>query len=231
MWALTKFLSGCAVAIAIAWAFGSVTSTHAQESSVEEKLHVHRFDANHTSPYDAFAHLNRISKAPSEIETPADYAGNIVFSRLSNIEGRIQLKVVPGFDRAAYLGYKTFLRAWPEYEGLAVGNCVVCHTPPEFSDSASHVVDLSGEAKPTPTLRNLEKSPEELRAILLEKVRMAEKARAGEGDIDEAYKLIELNEEAIEQLVAFLQSLTDVPDEEFRDIAVNATILDTSDLL
>lgn len=208
-----------------------MAGSNAQDASVEEELHIHRLKSGETSPYDAFLYANRVGSGPNEGQSAVDFAGMVIFSRLSNIEGRVQLKIVDGFQRPAYLGYKTFLRAWPEIEGVAVGNCVVCHTPSHFTDSASHFVDNSGEAKETPALRNLKKTNAELESILREKLKMAEKARAGEVEIDEAYQLITLEEEDIKNLVAFLQSLNEVPEEEFRQLIVNAEILDTSDLI
>jgi hypothetical protein len=225
-----KLLSSCAVASFVAGVGLSMRSSHAQEPTVEEELHVHRLKSGSTSPYDAFAYSNRVAGAPEDGQTPVEYAGNIIFSRLANIEGRIQLKVVKGFDRAEYLGYKSFLRAWPESEGIAVGNCVVCHIPPTFSNSATYVVDESGEAKAAPTLRNLKKTDAELKAILEKKVEMANKARAGGTKIDEAYALIQLTDADVDNLVKFLQSLNEVPEDHFRQLIVEATILDTSDM-
>lgn len=225
-----KLVSGCAVAIFAAGAVLSVKHVYAQEETAEEHLHVHRLKSGETSPYDAFAYSNRVAGAPEVGQTPVEYAGNIIFSRLSNIEGRIQLKVVDGFQRPEYLGYKSFLRAWPESEGVAVGNCVVCHTPPTFGNTATYVVDESGQAKPAPSIRNLKKTDEELKTILQKKVEMAAKARGGDTKIDAAYQLVQLSDEDVNNLVAFLQGLKEVPEDHFRQLIVDATILDTSDM-
>lgn len=211
--------SACAAAILGASMLWSTQQSYAQDKSVEEELHVHRLKLGETSAYDAFAYLNRVSTAPTKDETPVQYGGNIIFSRLANTEGRIQLKVVKGFDMPEYLGYKSFLRAWEETEGTAVGACVVCHTPASFGGT---------EAKPAPSLRNLKQSKEELKKIIQQKVEMATKARAGDAQIDEAYKLVVLDEKDIDNLVAFLQTLKELPHDEFRQIIVDATILDTS---
>jgi hypothetical protein len=209
----------------------SLKSVQAQEPSVEEELHIHRLHTTTFSPYDAFTYLNRIPTAPDEGQSPAEFAGNVIFSRLSNMEGRIQIKEMEGFHRPAYLGYKSFLRAWPDEKGVAVGNCVVCHTPPNFTSGAKYIVDESGQPKAAPSLRNLKKTDAELKAIIQKKVQMAERARAGETSLDEAYKLIQLNETDVDNLVAFLKSLDEVPEDHFRQIIVESTILDTSDLL
>lgn len=209
------------VLLAVAGLCVPLQVSQAQDESVEEELGVHRLKSGETSPYDAFLYSNRIAGGPNEGETPVDFAGNVIFSRLSNIEGRIQLKIVEGFQRPAYLGYKTFLRAWPEVEGVAVGNCVVCHTPSAFAD----------ESKEVPSLRNLKKSDAELESIVREKLKMAEKARAGDAAIDEAYEIIVMEDEDVKNMVAFLQSLNEISGDEFRERIVNAEILDTSDLI
>lgn len=225
-----ELLVRCSSMVALTVVATLVFSAQAQEPSVEEDLHIHRATTETTSPYDAFAYANRISAAPSEGETPVAYAGAVIFSRLSNIEGRIQVKIMDGFDRAAYLGYKTFMRAWPE-PGDGVGNCVSCHTPAAFTDKAKHIVDDSGSAKATISLRNQKKSDEELEAIVRQKIKMAAIARKGNSDIDEAYRLIELRDEDVANLVSFLQSLNEAPKETFRQLIVDSEILDTSDLI
>lgn len=202
-----------------------------QKPSVEEELAVHRLVAETTSPYDAFAYLNRIPTELGEGETAVDFGGTVIFSRLANQEGRVELKIVEGFNRSAYLGYKAFMRAWSE-KGAAVGNCVVCHTPPAFTDGKKYIVDESGVAKVVPSLRNLEKSDKDVEAILQRKVKMADMARANdEGDIDEAYKIIRLSESDVKDLVQFMGSLNEISKEGFRDLILNAEILDTTDML
>lgn len=201
----------------------AVRGVDAQEPSIEEELHIHRLKSGTTAPYDAFTYLNRVATGPIEGESVVEFAGNVIFSRLSNIEGRIQLKVVDGFRKSEYLGYKSFLRAWEEPEGVAVGNCVVCHTPPTFGSGTA------GEANAVPSLRNLKKTDAELKAIVQKKIELSEKARAGDTSVPEAYALLKLSETDVNDMVAFLKSLDEVPHEEFRDIIVRAEILDTSD--
>jgi len=205
-------------------------SIQALAQNPEEDLSIHRLAAETTSPYDAIAYLNRIPLEPSEGQTPVQYAGAVIYSRLSNIEGRVQVKILEGFDRDAYFGYKSFMRAWPD-PGQGIGNCVSCHTPANFTDDAKHIVDDSGEAKITPSLRNHKKSDKELEAIIRQKLLMAKKARDGSAKIDEAYKVIELKESDVKEMVRFLQSLNEVPKETFRKIIVEAEILDTTDII
>ncbi len=60
--------------------------------------------------------------------------------------------------------------------------------------------------------------------------RLATTKRAGKAEkIDEAYGKMRLNKGDLHQLMAFLNLLNDVPDQEFRNLILNATILDTSD--
>lgn len=110
-----------------------------QDESAEERLHVHRYGSKYTAPYDAFQYLNRINAAPNEDETPQEYSGR-VFGRLANQEGRILLKIPEGYDRDTYEGYKTFMRTFGEN---SVGNCVTCHTPPDFTDNTFHNTGVS----------------------------------------------------------------------------------------
>lgn len=212
--------TACTAAILGVGMLWSTQQIQAQEKSVEEELHVHRLKSGETSAFDAFAYLNRIATAPTQDETPVQYAGNVIYSRLSNMEGRIQLKVPKGFGMPEYLGFKSFLRSWEE-EGQAVGNCVVCHTPPKFQGT---------DAIPAPSLRNLKKTDEELKKIIQQKIALGEKARAGDKTVDEAYKLISLTEEDVNNMVAFLKSLQELPHDEFRQVIVDATILDTSNM-
>ena len=60
---------------------------------------------------------------------------------------------------------------------------------------------------------------------------MAEKARDGSADIDDAYKTIDLKDSDVKEMVSFLQSLNEVPKDKFRQIIVDAEILDTTDII
>ena len=58
----------------------------------------------------------------------------------------------------------------------------------------------------------------------------SETKRAGKAEkIDEAYGEMRLNKGDLHQLMAFLNLLNDVPDKEFRNLILNAKILDTSE--
>ena len=191
----------------------------------ETKPKVHRLVSSRRAIYDAFVYVNRIPEKPEEGETAEDIAGRI-FGRLANQEGRVLLKLPAGMDRASYLAFKTFFR----YEGeKQVGNCAACHSPAEFADSKTHVVTKGGEAVPTPSLRNLDLSSEELEKVIIAKIGASSLKQAGEADeIDEAYSAIRLDKKDVPGLVAYLDLLKDVPDEKFRDLILEATVLDTT---
>jgi hypothetical protein len=193
--------------------------------SVEEATRVHRLASTRRSAYDAFTYVNRLPEGPEEWENPIDVAGRI-FGRLANQEGRILIKVPAGMDRQSYLGFKTFFR----YEGeSAVGNCAACHTLAEFTDEKEHVVTEGGSPVKTPSLRNLRQTKVDVARVIKEKIAASEKKRSGEaGEIDETYAAMNINEEDIASLVAFLDLLNDVPDADFRNLILDVTLLDTS---
>ncbi len=206
-------------------------SACAQEGKVESELKIHRLESESTSPYDAFAYLNRVPDL-NEGEDPRSYAGTVLLSRLANEEGRILIKIVDGFDRSAYYGYKSFMRYWPE-EKLGIGACVTCHHPPNFADAGDkkYIVDSSGKAKAVPELRNTKRSKKELKAIIRKKIELAEMARAGKADnIDESYKLMKLSESDVDGIANFIRSMISTPKEGYRDLILSATILDTTDV-
>ncbi|MEM7010293.1 MAG: hypothetical protein AAF585_02315, partial [Verrucomicrobiota bacterium] len=92
-------------------------SAAAGSKSMETKTGVHRLDSPKRAPFDAFVYVNRIPDKPREGESPTEFTGRIQ-GRLANQEGRIQIKLPPGMDDKAYLGFKTFINseaaAWSE---------------------------------------------------------------------------------------------------------------------
>ena len=194
-------------------------------TSIEKKTQIHRLATTKRSPFDAFTYINRIPEEPYDDETAEEFSGRII-GRLANQEGRVLLKMPPAMDRKAYLGFKTFLR----YEGTAsVGNCAACHTPADFTDGKSHVVSKSGTPQLTPSLRNPTKHTVDLRKALLAKITASQRKRSSEDSaIDAAYSTMNINEKDIPHLVAFLQLLNDVPENDFRKLILNATVLDTT---
>ena len=191
----------------------------------ETKPKVHRLVSARRAIYDAFVYVNRIPEGPEEGETAEDVAGRI-FGRLANQEGRVLLKLPAGMDRNSYLAFKTFFR----YEGKEqVGNCAACHSPAEFSDSKTHVVTKGGEAVATPSLRNLNLGRKDLEKVIHGKIAASRLKQAGEADeIDDAYSIMRLGKEDVPGLVAYLDLLKDVPDDKFRGLILDATVLDTT---
>ena len=191
----------------------------------ETKPKVHRLVSAKRAVYDGFVYVNRIPEGPEEGETAEDVAGRI-FGRLANQEGRVLLKLPAGMNRESYLAFKTFFR----YEGKEqVGNCAACHSPAEFTDSKTHIVVKGGKPTVTPSLRNLKKGKEELGKLILGKIAASREKRAGEADeIDDAYSIMRLGEADVPGLVAYLDLLNDVSDTEFRNIILEATVLDTT---
>lgn len=87
-----------------------------------------------TAPWDAFAAINRVPPGPSEGEPVKLYAGRVI-GRIENQTARRLLKRPEAFTQEALDGFKIFFKT----EGPGpIGNCVVCHTPPSFSDSRFH---------------------------------------------------------------------------------------------
>ncbi|MDB4512926.1 PQQ-binding-like beta-propeller repeat protein [Akkermansiaceae bacterium] len=174
------------------------------QKSMEEKTGIHRLDSPKRAPFDAFVYVNRIPEKAREGEAPKDFAGRI-HGRLANQEGRIQLKLPPGMDLAAYQGFKSFLGS----EGNpAISNCMACHSGPEFP---------AGKG----SLRNLKITDTEMQSII--RAKMAKAA-----DSDQAYAGLKITDVEVSGLVSFLQSLTDVSDKRFRDLVLEAKVTDVT---
>ena len=187
--------------------------------SIEEKVGVHRLDTKERAVYDAFTYLNRIPEKAEEGEEILDFTAR-VFSLLANQEGRILIKLPKGMNREAYLGYKTFLSTDAK---VSNGNCVVCHAPEKFTDLKEHVLSQGGKALPTPSLRNMNK-----RNVNIAKVLRAKLAAAQEPGASKDYQLMKLNKADLTHLEAFLKQLNDVDDKNFRELIIQAKVLDTS---
>ncbi|MDG1363705.1 MAG: PQQ-binding-like beta-propeller repeat protein [Akkermansiaceae bacterium] len=179
-------------------------SRKSSQKSMEEKTGIHRLDSPKRAPFDAFVYVNRIPDKPREGESPKDFAGRI-HGRLANQEGRVQLKLPPGMDLAAYDGFKSFLGS----EGNpAISNCMACHSGPEFAVAQR-------------SLRNHKKTGAELQAIIRGKM-----AKATNGD--QSYAGLKITDAEVAGLVSFLQSLNDVSDKRFRDLVLEARVTDVT---
>jgi cytochrome c peroxidase len=95
---------------------------------------VSALDSSHTSPWDAFAAINRVPAGLSDEEPVERYAGRVI-GRIENQTARRLLKRPEAFSQEALDGFKIFFKT--EGEG-PIGNCVTCHTPPSFSDGRFH---------------------------------------------------------------------------------------------
>ncbi len=195
-----------------------------EKIAMEKKTRIHRLATTKRSVLDAFSYLNRIPDKPYDEETPEELAGRI-FSRLANQEGRILLKAPTGMSQQAYDGFKTFVRS----EGTAsVGNCSVCHSLPHFSDGKSHIVTKGNQAAATLSLRNIGKRRVDLRAAMKRKLEAVRLKKSGEADrLSDKYSDIQLSPEDVSNLIAFLKLLDDVSDERFRELILNAKVLNT----
>ena len=214
--AFSRTLCLCVLAVAAHDAFGQ---DQPKTVSIEEKTKIHRLTSANRSAYDAFIYLNRIPETVEEDEQILDFTAR-VYSRLANQEGRILIKLPEGMDREAYLGYKTFLSTDAK---MSNGNCVVCHAPEKFTDLKLHTLTVDSPPCPTPSLRNLAK-----RKVNIAKALQTKLALAKMPDAPKEYQHIQLNQDDLKHLEAFLQQLNDVDDKKFRQLVLNATILDTS---
>ena len=209
----------------------SQPSLGADKKSIEERTKIHRLSTTKRAVYDAFAYVNRIPEQAEKEESPQDFAGRIL-GRLANQEGRVLVKLPAGMDRAAYLGFKTFLRS----EGkVSAGNCAACHAPVNFTDLKMHLVTKGAAPKPTLSLRNLKQRKVDVRKAILAKIAASEAKQSSKGKrsgkakgIDAEYGPMHLSKNDVPRLVAFLNLLNDVPDKEFRNLILKVTILDTS---
>jgi len=210
---------------ATALLFFLVATSSAQDDSIEKSTKIHRLSGTERSIFDAFVYINRIPERAEEGESTIEIAGRI-FGRLANQEGRILLKLPPGMTQDAYLGYKTFL----QYEGkTGIGNCVVCHTLSSFTDQKRHVVTRGGIAIETPSLRNMKRRKVDIEKVVMAKLTAAKQKQAGmANDIDDAYSKMKWGKKEAKHLIAFLYTLNDVSDEDFRELILKSELLDMS---
>ena len=172
----------------------------ATNGPAEKQMKIHRLETTKRSRFDAFAYLNRIPLEREIDETPDDLSGRIL-GRLANQEGRVLVKLPLGMNRDAYQGFKIALDSG---QALHAGSCFSCHQLPDCSLTTSKPV--------TPSLRNVSYSMKQLRQTMM----------------TDPHHNIQLDEGDLTRLLALLQILKDVPDADFRNLILNATVLDTS---
>ena len=159
---------------------------------------VHRLETTFRSPFDAFLYVNRIPTELEQGESPAELAGRIL-GRLANQEGRVLVKLPPKMNLMGYEGFKFVLE---ESAAESIRGCLQCHSLPKLGRLDS--------TPPIPSLRNRSLSPAELKRALSTKVHQAT-----------AMSMTELD-----QLHAFMNTLSDLPDNDFRNSILKATVLD-----
>ena len=173
---------------------------HAANGPAEKQMKIHRLETTKRSRFDAFAYLNRIPLEREIDETPDDLSGRIL-GRLANQEGRVLVKLPPGMKRDAYHGFKIALDSG---QALHAGSCFSCHQLPDCSLTTSKPV--------TPSLRNASYSIKQLQQAMK----------------TDSHRNLQLDEGDLTRLLALLQILKDVPDADFRNLILNANVLDTS---
>nr|WP_236649500.1 hypothetical protein [Rhodopirellula sp. SM50] len=141
--------------------------------------------------------MNRIPIEPEALEDQRSLASRIE-SRLANQKGRVQIKLPRVMNREAYEGFK--LAAGIDFDNTS---CFTCHHLPAFGREHR---DLS-----VPTLRNRTYTRKQLHNSL----------------DSEAHNEISIDEPTADRLLAFLLTLSDVADADFRPLILNATVLDT----
>jgi hypothetical protein len=104
-------------------------------------------------------------------------------------------------SRQAYEGFKLTLESDLK---TTSGRCNTCHQLPNLGRTAT--------PSPVPSLRNRSYSIERLREVMENKT----------------HRSIKLDKRRLEQLHAFLQTLTDIPDKQFREQIIKASVLDNS---
>lgn len=197
------------------------------QDSAKQQLKIHRLESSKRSAFDAFVYVNRIPVQSETDGTQDELAGRIL-GRLANQEGRILIKLPPGMNRTAYEGFKLALdlstrsesrqdfrpkagesptqgsQRSPKLLTSFATSCFTCHHLPELGDATSKPPILS--------LRNRSYTKADMRQLLQ----------------NETHKDLKIDQTTAGTLHAFLQTLTDVPDEHFRDLILEATVLDTA---
>ncbi|MDO7682063.1 MAG: cytochrome c, partial [Pirellulales bacterium] len=109
----------------------------------------------------------------------------------------------------------------------SVGNCAACHTFPDFIDGRSHRIQPGMAEVPTTSLRNLNKTSVALREIINQKIKYAKIKQKGDAPkISDAYSAIRLHHDDISGLVAFVELLRDVPEQQFRELVLDSELFD-----
>lgn len=133
-----------------------------------------------------------------EVDETHEDLAGRILGRLANQEGRVLVKLPPGMGQRAYEGFKTSLHAAGANK---LGHCYSCHQFPDLGDGES-----------VPSLRNLSLSPSQLSDVLA-------------GPTHDDYSL---TDDELKQLHAFVGSLGDVSEADFRKQILQATVMDNT---
>ncbi|MEX2016759.1 MAG: cytochrome c peroxidase [Candidatus Hydrogenedentales bacterium] len=92
---------------------------------------MHTLRSPRQTPYDEFVRLNGLPEAPQEGETPDAFAHRVMTGVRERAYGSGLIRP-RNFNLDALHGMRLFLTT----DGSNAGNCVACHTPPNFTDHA-----------------------------------------------------------------------------------------------
>lgn len=183
---------------AVDWSDAAVGgNATAHSGEAESPIHVHRLESSRRSVFDAFAYVNRIPVEREADESPLGLSGRIL-GRLANQEGRVLVKLPPGMNREAYAGFRIALTGRTPSQN---DRCFGCHHLPAMGH---------GGVDPVATFRNGSYSRERWEDLVR----------------NETHKAIPINDNELILLHAFLKTLSDLPDTEFRKEILNAKLLE-----
>ena len=165
-------------------------------------LRVHRLQSEYRSRFDAFAYLNRLPLQAEDGESQSALAGRLL-GRLANQEGRVLIKLPPGMKPDAYRGFRLALEI--RHHSGAV-SCFACHQLPDLS------VTMAPTTAPTTDsgMRNRAFSLAQMRQLLR----------------NETHKYDQVGDTEASRLLAFVRSLRSVANEPFRQLILQATVMD-----
>lgn len=163
------------------------------------KVGVNQLDADRQTTFDAFAYVNRIPVVPNDGESQESLSHRVL-SRLANQEGRVLVKLPSEMNRYTYRGFKLAVES---ADSSSAGRCVRCHHLPDFASKNR----VGGDV---PTLRNTTYSLPRLEALLQ----------------NQTHRHIKLDKNQRIELLAFIYSLKDLPDYQFRKAILETTVLE-----
>ncbi len=163
------------------------------------KVGINQLDAERQTTFDAFAYVNRIPVLPNEGESQESLSHRVL-SRLANQEGRVLVKLPPEMNRYTYRGFKLAVES---ADSSSAGRCIRCHHLPDFARE-----DKMGGA--VPTLRNKSYSLPKLESLLQ----------------NQTHRHIMLDKTQRIELLAFIYSLKDLPDYQFRKAILETNVLE-----